>query len=327
MPCQNGAVVAITKNGCKIAEKICNKLNFKLYTGPRIDNGNGIPFVNTRSIIEKIFAENECIIFVMALGAVVRLISPYLKSKITDPAVVTIDDAGNFAIPVVSGHHGANELAMEASKIIGSVPVITTASDVNNIISPEIMAREYGMAIKNIENLTKISADIVNGKCVNWINETGIHINLPVCNNPESTVYITYRADRANNSLLLVPRVLSIGIGFSTDAGFNDMKNAISITFRKYNYFIEAIKSISTIDLKSNNKYLEKIGELFACTLNFYPPSLLNAYATSRSEEVYRYTGAYSVSNAAARISSCNGKELVAKEIVNNVTVSVFLNA
>ncbi|HWB71349.1 MAG TPA: hypothetical protein VG452_03960, partial [Egibacteraceae bacterium] len=34
-----------------------------------------------------------------------------LADKRTDPPVVTVDDAGRFAVALVGGHHGGNDLA------------------------------------------------------------------------------------------------------------------------------------------------------------------------------------------------------------------------
>ena len=73
--------------------------------------------------------ENGLVCF-LAAGVVIRLVAPLLESKRTDPAVVCVDEAVRFAVPLVGGHMGgANALAVRAADVLGAQPVITTASD------------------------------------------------------------------------------------------------------------------------------------------------------------------------------------------------------
>ncbi len=71
----------------------------------------------------------DALVLVLATGAAVRLVAPLLGDKHTDPAVVTVDDAGRFAVALVGGHHGANELAHQVAAALGATPVVTTATD------------------------------------------------------------------------------------------------------------------------------------------------------------------------------------------------------
>lgn len=105
----------------------------------------------------------------------VRLLAPHLKSKAEDPGVVVVDEAGRFAIAVLSGHvGGANEWAQRVAALLGAVPVITTASDAMGTLAVDILGREHGWrAIAPKENLTRAAACVVNGEPVAFVQEAG----------------------------------------------------------------------------------------------------------------------------------------------------------
>ncbi|HET9655070.1 MAG TPA: precorrin-3B C(17)-methyltransferase, partial [Kineosporiaceae bacterium] len=76
------------------------------------------------------WADCSAVVAFLATGAVVRILAPLLRGKDTDPAVVVVDEAGRHAVALLGGHAGgANELAAQVSEVLGSRPVITTATD------------------------------------------------------------------------------------------------------------------------------------------------------------------------------------------------------
>ncbi len=124
--CSRIAVLTINSAGKKLAEKLrpClkNSVIIKL-------EKNGI------NKLEEVFSDYEGLIFIAALGIVVRLIAPFIKNKLTDPAVVCVDTAGRSAISVLSGHEGgANNLAYLAAGLLGAQAVITTGTEAHKKI-------------------------------------------------------------------------------------------------------------------------------------------------------------------------------------------------
>ncbi|XOB66130.1 cobalt-precorrin 5A hydrolase [Deferribacteres bacterium DY0037] len=126
----NTAVIAVTTKGLKLAKLINTEIPSKLYYPEKL-GGN---FTTVADCFTEIFSSYNNIIAVMAQGIVTRMIAPHMKSKYTDPAVVTCDEVGRFAISTLSGHEGgANILAHLVSSITGAQPVITTATEANRI--------------------------------------------------------------------------------------------------------------------------------------------------------------------------------------------------
>ncbi|HEY3419568.1 MAG TPA: cobalt-precorrin 5A hydrolase [Methanomassiliicoccales archaeon] len=111
---------------------------------------------------ENAFREGKHIVAVMAMGIVVRKIAPLLRDKWTDPAVVVVPSGLRYAIPLVGGHHGANELAKRLAGI-GAEPVITTATEANGKASVEMIMEEHGLTIMNPKSTVAVNRGFLEG--------------------------------------------------------------------------------------------------------------------------------------------------------------------
>lgn len=94
------------------------------------------------------FKKDNKLIFIMAVGIVVRLIKNYIEDKFNDPAVIVCDELGINTISLLSGHVGnANEFSVHISKILNSNPVITTSTDINNKASLDLILKKINGVI------------------------------------------------------------------------------------------------------------------------------------------------------------------------------------
>ena len=103
------------------------------------------------------------------------LFAQHLKNKDEDPGVLVVDDAGQFVIPVLSGHvGGANAMAETVAALLGATAVLTTASDVGKTIPVDILGRELGWRVEAPKlNITRVSAAVVNEEPVALVQEAG----------------------------------------------------------------------------------------------------------------------------------------------------------
>ena len=123
------AVVAITRHGIAMAGRVVAALPGAQLFAPEkfraeaeaASTGALCYAGKTGDQIPALFAGFDGIVAIVSLGAVVRLIAPHLANKESDPAVVVVDEAGKFAIPILSGHlGGANALAGHLATAIGA---------------------------------------------------------------------------------------------------------------------------------------------------------------------------------------------------------------
>ena len=148
----------------------------------------------------------------------VRLISPHLKDKKTDPAVIVIDDQAQFVISALSGHlGGANQLTNDIAEQLGAIPVITTAADVNKTIAVDLVGKDLGWKIDDDSNVTKISAFMVNAEKIGvyqncgvknwWKNKlpekVSIYSNINELKKSQSKGYLIISDEQINNNEIL----------------------------------------------------------------------------------------------------------------------------
>lgn len=177
------ALVAITKHGVTQMLNLANKMPdaFVMVSEKFSDR---ITTLENRKLaysgalkvqIEFLFNKYDQIVFFISTGAVIRLISPYLKSKDVDPGILIIDDNAQFVIPILSGHvGGANEYAIQIAKILEATAVVTTASDIGKTIPVDILGRELGWTVEAPKiNITRVSAHVVNEESIAFIQESG----------------------------------------------------------------------------------------------------------------------------------------------------------
>lgn len=159
------AIVALTPHGLELGRRIAQALG----RGEVLAVQDG-----TRARLEELFRAGRPLVCIMALGIVVRLVGPLAGNKETDPAVVVVDEAGQFAISVLGGHFGgANALAKGVAKALGAVPVITTASEALGLPPIDLIGRDWGWQIERPENLKRVAAAAVRGEAIGVYQDIG----------------------------------------------------------------------------------------------------------------------------------------------------------
>lgn len=174
------SIVAISRNGAELARRLAGCLvgPVDLHVARRFyqQGGDETPFdLPARPVIQKIFSESQRLVLFMAVGAAVRLLAPSLQDKHSEPAVVCVDDAGRFAVSLISGHlGGADILAQEVAEALGAAPVITSASHVMGVFAVDMLGRDLGWTIEaQPGQLTRASAAVVNGEAVGLFQDAG----------------------------------------------------------------------------------------------------------------------------------------------------------
>lgn len=341
------SVLAITKNGIKIGIELKKHFpNWEIFVPSKFSDSNKEITWYSDSTSEKIvelFKNNNAIICLFSLGAVIRLIAPYLKDKKTDPAVIVIDDKTSFVISVLSGHlGGANELTQTIAQKLNATPVITTAADVNKTIAVDLVGRELGWKIEDDSTVTKISAFMVNEEKIgifqdagqrNWMKEfpknVKIYQSLEEMEKSDSKGFLiisdkVLEGDFLKNSVVYRPPSLVVGIGLHWDTSKENIKEGLDLCLQKFKLSEKSISKLVSIKKPEDVKGLVDIGKELRITVEYVNREDLADISTPNpSDTVKAFEGTASVSEAAA-IKVSGGKLIVEKQkFPPNLTIAI----
>lgn len=291
------------------------------------------------------FEEQDGLIFVGAAGIAVRAVAPFLKGKESDPAVVVVDEQGRFSISLVSGHlGGANDLAVRAAGIVGAVPVVTTATDLQGKFAVDVFARDHGLAISDLKLAKQISVDILEEKQVGFYSDFPVEGGLPaglvrgepcsrsiwvtVKRHPEPASFVSLFQPEESEILRLIPKAVCLGIGCRRGTAKEKIRDTVRSFSALYNLELRSLCCIASIDLKKDEAGLLAFAKETGLPFYTYTVGELQGIpgAFTASELVKKTTGVENVCERAAVAAGGEGAVLTAgKYIGEGVTVAAAL--
>ncbi len=321
------AVLSFSERGSQTAARAAAALSADYEVTRHVPKGN------LKALAAELFPAVEALVFVGACGIAVRAVAPHLVSKATDPAVLVIDEKGEFVISLLSGHiGGANELARRVAAAIGGTPVITTATDVNRRFSADAWAARHGLAIDSMEAAKRFSAEILRRDlplCSDFPIEGRLPPGLTAGEAGDCGLAISCRdAHPFGVTLLLIPRALHLGVGCRRGVSAEAIGTAVRTALARAGLRMEAAASVSSIDVKRGEAGLLAWAEETGLPLSFYSAEALNAVPGefTGSEFVKKTVGVDNVcERAAVRAAGEGARLLVKKTSLDGVTVAAAL--
>ena len=326
------AVFAYSRQGCKTARRVIEHFadqEIQAYTMERFEEPGFRPIRRpSKPFYGPIYNDVDAMVFVGSVGIAVREIAPHVRDKATDPAVISIDELGRFSVPLLSGHiGGANALALDLANVLGAIPVITTATDINKKFSVDAWAARKGLVIASLSRAKAVSAAILEQN-VPLKSDFSIVTNLPngvvLADSGDVGIRISvFKDEPYKQTLRLIPKILHLGIGCRKGTPVETIREAVDEVLLEHNIDQRAIKCAASIDLKA-----EEAGLLQYCgeqklPVTFYTAEELKAVPGefTPSAFVKSITGVDNVCERSALIGA--EKLIVRKTALNGVTVAL----
>lgn len=297
-------IVAVTAAGRRIADRLVAALPGRAHLVRSASAADGL---------RAAFAEDDAVVAVLAAGAVVRILAPQIAAgdKARDPAVLTIDEAGRFVVPLLGGHAArANPLAEELAAILGAQPVLTTATDATGLPGLD----ELGWPA--LGDIAGIGRRLLDGEPVTvasdgrWpLPSLGEHVAFT---DRDADIAISDRLD-ACAPVILRPPSLVAGMGASRGVSVDEAHALLRDALDDAGLAIASLAAIATAQIKAGEAGLVELAQQLGVPLVTHPADALAAVAVPNPSEVVRdAVGVASVAEAAAILGTgCGRGELV----------------
>lgn len=331
------AIITLNRKSIELASQVKNRfgkeVSIDIYTMEkylkdglrRIEGGLG-------KFNETLFRDYKVIIYVMAMGIVVRDMAPYLKHKSVDPAVLCISIDGSYVIPVLSGHlGGANELAYRIASGIKATPVITTASDILDKMAVDMFAKKHNFIIGSFKRAKDITAMMINNEQIEIISDIplkGVDVVDEPSHEAKGIIHVSYKTNRdfMLPSVTLIPKKLVVGIGARRGTPYEVIKSLLDTVLIKYHLSKKAIKMVASIDLKKDEVGVIELAKDLDVPFMTYKAKVIQEVMDrfEGSEFVEKITGVGAVSMPSGYLASNKGLCIVDKVAKNGITLSIW---
>lgn len=312
-------VIILNDAAMPVAQKLKEKLGEPIHGLHSRCSGPDMTFEDVKSHVQSLFQSGEPVIGVMASGALVRLLAPVLRDKQSEPPVIALSEDGTSVVPLLGGHHGANDLARTIALLVNGHAAVTTAGDTRFGVALD--APPPGWQLANPENAKPVMAEIlasgevrIQGRFLNaasWLMESG----LPFDDDGEAVISIseTWR-DAGPLELVFNPQRHVIGVGCERHADAREVIELVEKVLTEKRIARGAIAGIASIDLKADEDALHAIARHLGVPVRFFSATILEAESprlANPSDIVFREVGCHGVAEGAALAACGNDAVLI----------------
>jgi cobalt-precorrin 5A hydrolase/precorrin-3B C17-methyltransferase len=321
-------VVVMTHHGLNLGNRLAALLAADLHVRAPIYAPDASQFSTAKDLLPRLFAAGEPMVVLASTGIIVRLLAPSLADKQTEPPVVAVAEDGSSAIPLLGGHHGANDLARRIADSVGGHAAITTAGDL--AFGVALDDPPAGWILANPQDAGPAMLALLNGagaifeSPIPWLN------GLPTATSGGRTVTLAATTRRAQGSarrLVYHPQRLVLGIGCERDAPAEQAIAFAEWVLEDAGFAAASIAAVASLDLKADEHAVHAVAAHFGRPARFFSAKRLRQETprlANPSETVFREVGCYGVAEGAALAAVGKaGKLVTPKSISGRFTMAL----
>ena len=308
-------IVVLGPSGLATARRIAAALPEAEIHGfaPRVAEAD-VAFDETAGHLRALFRAGHPIVGICAAGVLIRGLAPLLADKHSEPPVIAVAEDGSVAVPLLGGHHGANDLARRIAETLDGVAAVTTAGD--RRFGLALDAPPPGWRVANVVAMKPVTAALLAGEAVGLSVEAaeedcGWLRNAPFAESPTARqeegsrrVLVTDRAAApSTQTLVLHPATIALGVGCERHAAAEEVIALARRSLDEAGLAPQSVACVVSIALKAAEPAIHALAVELGVPARFFDAATLEAEASrlaNPSDLVFRETGCHGVAEGAA---------------------------
>lgn len=277
---------------------------------------------------------SSAFVAVGACGALTRLIAPLLRDKDQDPAVVVLDAAGQYAIPLLGGHGAGGEaLARSVAASLGGQAVITGSSQHRGRLALDAFGRTWGWR-RGAGDWDALMKAAQRGEPLQWQHQQGQALwqELDGLRAIQVSTRSEDSADPRPAQRLVVdhhcgdgcrwhPPTLWLGIGCERHTSLTLLERAVDQALASEGLAAEAVAGLASASRKADEPALLQLAQQRGWPLRcFSSEELAGVPVPNPSAVVLAELGTASVAEAAALRASGPGSRLLLEKRIERAS-------
>ena len=322
------ALVVLDQGGLALARKLAKRLPGAQIHGLSSRVKADVGFTATSAHLRKLYAAGHSIVGILAAGILIRALAPLLADKRTEPPVIALSHDGTAVVPLLGGHHGANDLAHRIAKLLGARAAVTTAGDV--ALGLALDAPPPGYSLANPKAAKAVTAALLAGEAARIVGTAPWLKKAKLKNSPKGRVILRITDETAKPGkleLIYHPRSLALGVGCERGAASKELIALARRTLKTQGLAPDSVACVVSLDLKADEAAVHALADDLGVPARFFPAARLERETPrlkTPSAVVFKAVGCHGVAEGAALAAvGARGQLIVAKTASTRATVAI----
>lgn len=325
----NPVIIVLDQDALSLARDLAARLDGSEIhgLGARVEGDVDHRFTETADHLRGLFEAGRPIIGLCAAGILIRCLAPSIADKHNEPPVIAVAGDGGAVVPLLGGHHGANQLAATIASTLGVTASTTTASDTRLGFAFDDVPT--GWVLETPEAVKDATARLLGGAGLEIVGPNQAQGWL-TSRDGDAAVTVFFGDEFMNeeaHDIAYRSQSLALGVGCERGCDPDELRELVEQTLHEQNIAAAAIAVVVSIDMKSDEAAVHALAAHLGVPARFFPAATLEAEGSrlqNPSDVVFAETGCHGVAEGAALAAvGASGELMVAKHKSTRATCAV----